>query len=161
MVAGIPKISFALNLFMHITLICQCHFEISKLYQIFKGFISYLCVICRSAFSRRNVRTERLPSQCLFLDQPHYWQLKEASVFFFTVLCFSPLNYHHQTRRYLSQLQSLQVISALCNGYSKLQINSNDNKTSPCFRLFWIWNVSNISLLGLYRRLHLNIRSLT
>jgi hypothetical protein len=57
MVACIPKISFVLNFFTHIILICQCHSKIFKLYQIFKGFISYLCVMYCSAFFRRNIKT--------------------------------------------------------------------------------------------------------
>jgi hypothetical protein len=40
--------------------------------------------------------------------------------------------------------------------YSKATLKTNGNKASPCFRTFWIWNVShNIYLYGLYYRCHL------
>jgi hypothetical protein len=41
--------------------------------------------------------------------------------------------------------------------YSEAQLKGNGDKASPCFRRFWIGNVSiNVYINGLYYRFHLN-----
>jgi len=41
--------------------------------------------------------------------------------------------------------------------YSKAKLNSNDDKASPCFRLFWIRNATGFYVWPLHYRFRLNI----
>lgn len=96
MVAGIPKNSFALNFFIHIILICQCHSEIFKIYQIFKDSLAIfvLCVVLHSL--------AEMSGQTVFsvlISRPT--SLLATKLSFCVFLHSTSLNYHHWIRRCL------------------------------------------------------------